>query len=111
MEHWASAMSDQFATEESGSLGYAIPMPVTPCETRPPEEPHRAWRGDGSGSPYESQPVQVQAMASPYFAVDEVIASPVMRVGEAADVGVSVDAVKRSTRAEELSHRNPSLYF
>ena len=119
MEHWLSVMSDQFSIEpRTERSGYAIPIPVTPNETRLDEHPSRfAWQdGRVTGSLYESHQGQGQGMmASPYFgAMDEVISSPgSSRQGIDDAVGVSGDAnaVERSTRAEELSHRNPSLYF
>lgn len=107
LEHWMTAMSDQFA-QRATSESYA---PIPGLETRESQsQAAYSWQdGRISGNSYEGHD---QVMPSPYFqAMDEVLSSPgSSRQGVAVDetVGVSESG---STRAEELSHRNPSLYF
>ncbi|KAJ5305977.1 hypothetical protein PENANT_c015G10781 [Penicillium antarcticum] len=123
---------------ETSRGGYAIPMTPIHDETRSlgvSDEPHSGtvrspWQpGDSRisiGSPYDTHQPRPGMMASPAYyrqvAVDlEVLPSPSARSSrhEVDDASVSVmDHSKaaagvepRSTRAEELSHENPSLYF
>lgn len=116
LEHWMTVMSDQFSGQtRATSENYAIPGTLDARDSHP--APY-AWQGDTSsridgrisGNYEPHDPV----MASPYFpAMDEVMSSPGSSsrqgIGAVDDtVGVSESG---STRAEELSHRNPSLYF
>ncbi|KAJ5754033.1 uncharacterized protein N7511_008186 [Penicillium nucicola] len=124
---------------ETSRGSYAIPMTPTHDETRTlgvSDEPHSrtipsAWPPGGSrfntGSPYGSNQLRPGMMASPAYygqvAVEsEVLPSPPagssrhevddavgVSVVDHANAGAGVDS--GSTMAEELSHKNPNLYF
>jgi hypothetical protein len=111
MQHWLSIMSDRFSIEPAGPRYAApIPIPATPANRSLDETQSGYWREGriSTGSPFETHPTAM--ISSPYIQTNEVIPDS----GLADDaVGVSGDAnaVEGSTRAEELSHRNPSVYF
>ena len=105
LERWMTVMSDQFsgqprATSENDAIS----------ETQESHPPPYGWQEGGidgrTGTSYEAHdPV----LASPYFQMDEVMPSDNSRqIGAVDAVGVLESG---STRAEELSHQNPSLYF
>jgi hypothetical protein len=111
MQHWLCIMSDRFSIEPAGpgNAPIAIPIPETPANHTLDEPQSGYWRdGRVTESPFETHPTGTIAL--PYFGMNEVI--PDSGLTDDA-VGVSGDAnsVDRSTRAEELSHKNPNLYF
>ncbi|KAJ5963865.1 uncharacterized protein N7479_003741 [Penicillium vulpinum] len=116
--------------------GYAIPM--TPVHDKPQtlgEQPHSrlvsyAWQPRenrvSTGNAYDAYQPNPRAMDSPvYFGYQMVEPEPVPSPGSSRDgitgiegaVSVSVDASAGAgvetglSKAEELSHHNPSLYF
>ncbi|CAI7567410.1 unnamed protein product [Penicillium glandicola] len=140
MERWMTAMSDRFTIEQpsdvvsdSSGRGYAIPMTPTHDKSQAlGDQPHSglvpyAWQPRdnrvSSGSSYAHQ-THPQVMASPvYFGQIAVEPEPVPSPGSSQDGMIGEDAVGasdadasgvetgRSSKAEELSHNNPSLYF
>lgn len=108
MEYWMQIMSAQFPGQPI-TENYAMPKPGEA------PKPTYAWQGDKIASgvseiPYETHQ---KAMPSPFFqGGDEGTPFPgSSRQGiRAVDDTVGVSEV-RNTRAEDLSHQNPSLYF
>ncbi|KXG54172.1 uncharacterized protein PGRI_073160 [Penicillium griseofulvum] len=118
MERWLTAMSARFTIEQPNDMvsdtsggGYAIPRtPIHDTSQNLGDQSHSgsvsyAWEHrDNRGSSGSSYDIH-QPMPSAGNSPDEII-------GVEDDAGVSVGVeTGRPSKAEKLSHNNPSLYF
>ncbi|KAJ5607884.1 hypothetical protein N7537_004503 [Penicillium hordei] len=140
MERWLTVMSGRFTIERpseavSDTLGRSYAIPITPTHDEQQtlgDKPHSgvvsyAWpprdNRTSSGSSYDSRQPHPGVLVSPVYFRHQVAVEPEPlpsvdssrdgRTGEDA-VGVSdarAGVETGSSKAEELSHNNPSLYF
>lgn len=136
MERWMTAMSNQFVIEQSGDGsvpelfrgGYTMPISPTQDDIRagieaPTHSGIYAWQpGDETHGSHETRR-RPPEMLSPVYsrhqasAGSEAIASPARGLPECTNVRAltknseRVAESGRSNRAEELSKREPSIYF
>lgn len=140
MERWLTVMSDRFTIEQrseavSDTSGRGYTIPITPTHDKQQtlgDQPHSglvsyAWpprdNRVGSGSSYDAHQPHPGVLASPVYFGHQVAVEPepVPPVDSSRDGITGEDAVgvsdaragveKGPSKAEELSHNNPSLYF
>ncbi|KAI2727175.1 transcriptional regulator family: Fungal Specific TF [Penicillium roqueforti] len=140
MERWLTVMSDRFTIEQSSDVvsdtpgrGYAVPMTPSHDKSQPSgDQPHSglvsyAWQKDNrvsSVSSYDAHQPHPGVIASQAYFGDQVAVGPesimpspgssrdgITSVEDAVGISVDANASAGPSKAEELSHNNPRLYF